>query len=292
MSIRAVENFSFLLVNQEVFSLPKMRQSSSGSKLRVTVRNGDYSICSFVVGTPQPCLVLNASGTLKPKEGLGEDALFLCQHGKRMGVYDGVGAWGKNGVDAGVFARSLAQQTAECVLSTNSFDPVSILEFAHNRSKDIIGSSTACLGTLREDGTFSVLTVGDSVFFVIRQDKIFFRQREMQHGFNFPFQLGLGSPDQPRHGELVTLLLVEGDVIVMCTDGVTDNLFDEEILDAVNTGGTPPEIAERITEWAFARSRSTGAITPFSKAACAAGYSHLGGKKDDITVIAARVSKQ
>lgn len=225
-----------------------------------------------------------------PDKGSGEDASFVAANGQAIGVFDGVGSWADIGVDPGLYARSLAKESNACLLATASTNPTQLLHHAFVNSSSIHGSSTACVATMDSFGVFQATTVGDSVFFVVREGRIFFRQKEMQHGFNFPFQLGTGSADTPDSGARVTLELVEGDVVIMCTDGVTDNLFDEELLSAVQSGGNQQEVAERIAQNASRQANSRVADTPFSKAVRAIGHQYSGGKLDDITVVVAFVT--
>jgi len=53
----------------------------------------------------------------------------------------------------------------------------------------------------------------------------------------------------------------------------------------------PTDIAEAIAKAAFSRSKDACAGTPFSLHAREAGLCHVGGKQDDITVVAAWVVK-
>lgn len=221
----------------------------------------------------------------------GEDAFFVAANGQGMGVFDGVGSWAEVGVDPSAYARSLAKECNTRLFATGSTDPTDLLQYAFLNSASLRGSSTACVATLDNLGVFRATTVGDSVFFVIRNGSIFFRQKELQHGFNYPFQLGENSTDTPESGAKVTLELKEGDIVIMCTDGVTDNLFDEELLGSVEMGGSHQEMAQHIAESASRRAKSRGATTPFSKTANTHGFQHVGGKLDDITVIVAFVTE-
>jgi len=234
---------------------------------------------------------LYVAATIPKRGSKNEDAFCIHKNGAFLGVYDGVGCWSTIKVDPSLYSLSLAKETAACFASTASYDSKVLLHNAYENSRTIRGSSTAVVATLQQDGTFHATTVGDSIFFVFRGNRILFRQRELQHRFNHPWQLGEDSSDKPSDGEDVTLSLVPDDVVILCTDGVTDNLFDEQILEAVTVGGTPSEMASRIADMAFAKSNSTSANTPFEKAARTAGHQFSGGKKDDITVIVARVSK-
>ena len=91
------------------------------------------------------------------------------------------------------------------------------------------------------------------------------------------------------------------DIVVMATDGVTDNLFDEQIIDQCvrphvqkDSGELPrPEDAAIcISMLAEAVSYSKTLETPWTKHAVAHGrdqQDELGGKPDDITVIVAQI---
>lgn len=135
--------------------------------------------------------------------------------------------------------------------------------------------------------------LGDSGFMVIRGDKLAFRTREQTHGFNTPYQIGTGG-DRPADAEEGKVRLEEGDVIVMGTDGLFDNLFDREIVGLVQSGlrenRGPEELAKMIAHRAHqAAAKSTGEV-PFGKNARASGYRFEGGKMDDITVVVAIAS--
>lgn len=68
---------------------------------------------------------------------------------------------------------------------------------------------------------------------VLRDYDIIFRSEEQQHSFNFPFQLGTRSRDTADDAQTYTMKLHESDIVIMGTDGIWDNLFDEEILEVV-----------------------------------------------------------
>lgn len=69
---------------------------------------------------------------------------------------------------------------------------------------------------------------------VIRNQACIFRSEEQQHAFNFPYQLGTGSRDFPASAQLYSLKLEHGDLVVLATDGIWDNLCDEEVVEIVN----------------------------------------------------------
>jgi len=77
---------------------------------------------------------------------------------------------------------------------------------------------------------------------------------------------------------------MEGDVIVLATDGVFDNLYDKEIIEILARKSENP--AGEISLSAYKNSIKEAVGTPFSEGS---GGKYSGGKKDDITVIVVRV---
>ncbi|KAJ3335349.1 hypothetical protein HDU91_002226, partial [Kappamyces sp. JEL0680] len=92
----------------------------------------------------------------------------------------------------------------------------------------IIGSTTALILILRDD-ELRIANIGDCGVMIIRGGEPIFRSEEQQHSFNFPFQLGTNSRDSPNDTQLFTIKIQEGDVVVIGTDGLFDNVFDEDI---------------------------------------------------------------
>ena len=90
------------------------------------------------------------------------------------------------------------------------------------------------------------------------------------------------------------LQLIAGDIIVMGSDGLFDNVSDETILSEVvkltKAGKRASIIAQRLCAVAFNNSVDKDAMTPYCVAATEAfDMVYNGGKKDDITVLVAHV---
>lgn len=85
---------------------------------------------------------------------------------------------------------------------------------------------------LRDD-ELRIANLGDCGVSVIRRNEFVFRTEEQQHSFNYPFQLGTGSSDSPSDAQMFTVKIMDGDIVVMGSDGIFDNLFDEDILEEV-----------------------------------------------------------
>ncbi|EFC40025.1 predicted protein [Naegleria gruberi] len=180
-----------------------------------------------------------------------------------------------------------------------------------------------------DKGIAKSLNIGDSGFVIIRNGGIIYRSKPQQHRFNAPYQLTICPPErngtciqnEPKDGDLVEHQLADGDIIVMGTDGLFDNLFDWQILQIINQGqaGIEPfseilkkaatgdkESILRVNQQLHNRAReiaklarivsisdSNFTFTPFSKAYTEETGRHIsGGKKDDITVIVAALLKR
>lgn len=221
----------------------------------------------------------------------GEDAYFISDDMKTIGIADGVGGWGDIGVDPAMYARMLmaSGKYAADRVSLSQRDPVKIMSEAYEHSMDIQGSSTCCVVVL--DGyCLKTANLGDSGFMVVRGTDIVFRSKEQQHSFNFPYQLGTGSADMPYHAVNITVNILPGDLIIVGTDGLWDNLYDDEIVETTTQATDPMTIAQLIARQAHISASSKTIISPFAKAARENGYPlATGGKMDDISVIVARV---
>lgn len=84
----------------------------------------------------------------------------------------------------------------------------------------------------KENNTLYTANIGDSGFMVVRRGKVIRKSEEQQHYFNTPFQLSLPPPgyqadvlsDQPDAAITDNFPVEDGDVILVATDGVFDNL--------------------------------------------------------------------
>ncbi|KAF9277183.1 hypothetical protein BGZ68_009474, partial [Mortierella alpina] len=210
--------------------------------------------------------------TLTPEEDraylsvqVGEDSYF--KRHDALGVADGVGGWsgttGKviTGANPALYSRKLMHYAflelekydnieEEAFYDYFNVNPVQILQKSYEQSardakqEGLIGSSTACLAILRDD-ELRIANLGDCGVSIIRRNEFIFRTEEQQHSFNYPYQLGTGSTDSPTDAQVFTVKVESGDIVVMGTDGIFDNLFDEDILEEVVrcvNGGVDPNL--------------------------------------------------
>lgn len=230
----------------------------------------------------------------KVKTG-GEDAHFICKDEQVIGVADGVGGWAEVGVNAGIYARELMSNSVAAIRNETkgSIDPARVLEKAHSVTKEK-GSSTACIITLTKESLHAI-NLGDSGFIVVRDGHCIFESPVQQHGFNFTYQLeDSKTGDLPSSGQVFAIPVVPGDVIVAGTDGLFDNLYNDEIVaivvEGLSAGMGPQETAQQIAALARERALDRKRQTPFATAAQQAGYRYFGGKLDDTTVVVSFVT--
>lgn len=252
---------------------------------------------------------------------IGEDAYF-CR-ADALGVADGVGGWANTkDASAALYSRKLMHHA---FLQLERFDniddpyfyhyddanPMDILQHSYDVSmaeakrEGIVGSTTACIAVLRGD-ELRIANLGDCGISVIRQNHYAFRSEEQQHFFNFPYQLGTNSTTRPRDAQTFNIKVQKGDVIVVGSDGLFDNLFDKEILAIVNAhvnactipasgqrparllNFQPQKLADALANRAKTVSEDRRNIdSPFQSRAIHEGFYYQGGKADDISVIVA-----
>jgi len=219
----------------------------------------------------------------------GEDAHFISPIA--MGVADGVGGWAEVGIDPALYAQKLMESAKQAIEEKNFYEPLQILQDAYDTASIVTGSSTACIVVIQEN-SLKAVNLGDSGFLVVRNNEIYFKSKEQQHSFNFPFQLGTGSTDTPEHAELFELDVEENDIVILGSDGLFDNLFPEEILDVCNenTEADSKTLAELIAK-AASEASVDSRLSPFAKGAKEVGWNYCGGKVDDISVVVGKVKK-
>ncbi|KAL3530997.1 hypothetical protein ACH5RR_010319 [Cinchona calisaya] len=231
-----------------------------------------------------------------PKEGKeysqGDDAHFISLDTQTIGVADGVGGWSRRGIDAGKYARDLMKNSeiAAEFEPKGAVNPKKVMQEAYSNTK-ADGSSTACIITLHSSNNIlHAANVGDSGFVLIRGGKVVYKSPVQQHRFNFPYQLGNCTDDINLAQEL-QVPVEEGDVVIAGTDGFFDNVHGSEIEEIMKSktseGAQPKEVACTLANIALYNSFDRFADSPFAIESRKAGYSHRGGKEDDITVIVA-----
>lgn len=263
----------------------------------------------------------------------GEDAYFvssLC-----FGVSDGVGGWQESGINPAEYSQGLMDEAKlyfeEEILQDDVIDDSGVstevqqprstlgaLTQAHQRTRKP-GSATACILKVdSESGELEASNLGDSGFLVIRDGNILMQSPVQEHFFDCPFQLGAApeyvpETDYPEDSNQIKQQLQGGDVIVLATDGLWDNVSPQDIIQIVESHGTTDDLnslAQALGSMAFDNSQNAEFESPYALEARKAGLELsiwdklsaakfteqgfklgeiTGGKMDDITVLVASV---
>lgn len=188
----------------------------------------------------------------------GHDAFFVSRVNDSgsvaFGVADGVGGWVDSGVDPADFSHGFCDYMAAAAWEHNPektpmLTARSLMQTGYdaacNDESLRAGGSTACVAIASPNGTLDVANLGDSGFLQLRLNAVNAYSEPQTHAFNTPFQLSIVPPavaarmkafggaqlsDLPRDADVTQHNLRHGDVLMFATDGVLDNLFNQDIL--------------------------------------------------------------
>ncbi|OJD18600.1 hypothetical protein AJ78_01371 [Emergomyces pasteurianus Ep9510] len=191
----------------------------------------------------------------------GEDAFFVSKvHDEpnvvAFGVADGVGGWSESGVDPADFSHALCSNMAQAALDWDTrlekMRARTLMQAGYERciadQSIFAGGSTASIGIAHGDGRVELANLGDSGSILCRLAAIHHYSIPQTHDFNTPYQLTLVPPlmriqssifggrvfeDLPYHANVTNLKMQHGDVLILATDGVLDNLFNQDILNII-----------------------------------------------------------
>ncbi|KAG5684792.1 hypothetical protein PVAND_014005 [Polypedilum vanderplanki] len=244
-----------------------------------------------------------------------------------MNVADGVGSWSELNVDPKIFANELLKSISDEFLSIKtkmfnlhdkSYTPFlkRIISDAFRKlqeTKTFIQHGSCTLVTLSLNIKTLILNsyvLGDSAFMIIRNREVYYKSKDLQHGFNWPYQLAFEDEytDDPLVGHTVQFQLKPHDIIIIGSDGLFDNLFEEAILSYVNqethylksfTHDEYDEVAKNIAKILTFEAKLIGEarfgsiVSPFSEEINDVGFLDFkvyAGKNDDTTVFVAIIS--
>lgn len=230
----------------------------------------------------------------------GEDAVFVQE--RTFGVFDGVS--GADKIDGYplysiTLAKCMKESIKEYVKENNEISKAQLFKFLSEAKEyadeNATGASTAIVATLGTDNYLRVLNIGDCSTVVVRDSKIVSRSRDNVHFFGCPYQLAVDSPDTTSDSTQMNVEIIPGDIILMGSDGVFDNLDEPALIEAVES--VPPKaplMAKSVAKMSRKVSLDTEAKTPYAKEAkknrVEEYASGLGGKVDDISCVVLRVS--
>ncbi|KAJ5674832.1 uncharacterized protein N7477_004766 [Penicillium maclennaniae] len=193
----------------------------------------------------------------------GEDAFFVSQIGSEsnavaFAVADGVGGWTESRVDPADFSHGLCGYMAETALawdkSAKKLRPKQLLQTGYDKivadPTVKAGGSTASVGVALPDGHVELANLGDSGSVLLRRAAVHHYSIPQTHDFNTPYQLSIIPPrmraqastfggayleDFPRDASVTNVQMQHGDVLMLATDGVFDNLNNQDILKLVTS---------------------------------------------------------
>ncbi len=189
----------------------------------------------------------------------GQDAFFISRvgdsNGIAFGIADGVGGWEDSGVDPSDFSHSFCDYMASAAYmykATGNRAPLTARALMQLGYDDVCkdrtihaGGSTACVAIATEDGKLEVANLGDSGFVQLRLNAVHSYSEPQTHAFNTPYQLsivpasmlakaaafgGAQLCDYPKDADVTQHNLQHGDILIFASDGVWDNLFNQDIL--------------------------------------------------------------
>ena len=85
----------------------------------------------------------------------------------------------------------------------------------------------------QRDAVIKIANLGDSMAMLVRGRDIVWRSEEMWWSFNTPVQLGPMSPSKPTDAQVFEIPVMADDILILASDGLSDNLWDEEVLEEV-----------------------------------------------------------
>jgi len=190
----------------------------------------------------------------------GEDGHVIIERGNHLhaAVFDGVGG-SENSRQIVEFLKHYVRENKTIY---GKLDTLAI----NQGVKQPTGSTTvACanISTTRLD----CMIVGDSVVQVYRNDKLVFATKPLQHAWNMPTQMnfsqGVLKCTSPPAYETFPLQI--GDIVILSTDGVTDNLFVEEIEKIISRKHEPMIISQLLIAKTKKKNNMKVVSTPFGK---------------------------
>ncbi|ODV78833.1 protein serine/threonine phosphatase 2C [Suhomyces tanzawaensis NRRL Y-17324] len=244
----------------------------------------------------------------------GDDAMLVSP--TVLAIADGVSGWESKGehCSSGIWSRSMVETLSRLMteyklshaphhLNKRDIDQIlddSYLHTSHLMDlQDLRGSSTLILGMLSGE-YLKMISIGDSKIYIIRDGKIVKSNEEQMVSDLCPQQIGTQTLDQmPSEMAWVdSIKLKEDDLIVACSDGISDNLYEEEIVQCIDDSVKSNKDLKTIARKLLLKAKAVGfddyAYTPYNQQVNALPEKYgknlsSGGKLDDMSVCVARV---
>ncbi|KAH3671432.1 hypothetical protein WICMUC_004612 [Wickerhamomyces mucosus] len=259
---------------------------------------------------PRRRLYGNPFETLSIKSG--DDSMIISPN--LVGVADGVSGYSGSHSDSGLFARSLLENISRYLteLSVKSSRNLSLItdgEFEKSLDssfedalkimdlENLKGSSTLLIAMII-DADLKILNIGDSKIFIIRNKEIVYSNQEQYISKLCPEQIGTNnfSKFPSTIVKIDTFKLKEEDLILIASDGLTDNLYPDEILEFLNSNlNDQKNNLQKVINKLLYKTKSIAfdsyCVTPYVEKINELNKEFItGGKLDDISVSLSKVS--
>ncbi|CAD1811276.1 Protein phosphatase 2C family protein [Candida parapsilosis] len=257
------------------------------------------------------------SDTLSIKAG--DDTMLVSP--SVLAIADGVSGWESSGelANSGIWSRSIVETFSRLMteykishaphhLKRRDIEEILDDSFLHTSHlmdlQKLSGSSTLVLGMLSGD-MLLMISIGDSKLFIIRDGKILLTNKEETSDGFCPTQIGTNTMSKmpSDFAWIDSVKLKEGDYIVMCSDGITDNLYESEIINYLDEfinakKNNVKTIANKLLIKAKEVAFDDYAYTPYNekvnqtlnKDSSRKPHS-IGGKVDDMSIVVSKVVK-
>lgn len=245
----------------------------------------------------------------------GDDAMLVSP--TVLAVADGVSGWESKGehCSSGIWSRSMVETLSRLMTEyklthaphhLNKRDIDQILDDSYLHTSHLMdlqnmrGSSTLVLCML--SGQYlKMISIGDSKIYIIRDGEIIKTNEEQMISDLCPQQIGTQTLTQfPSEMAWVdSIKLKADDIIVMCSDGISDNLYEWEIMHYIDSYLSGNNDLRNVAKKLLIKAKEVGfddyAFTPYNEKVNAlpqkkyGNNSSTGGKLDDMSLCIARV---
>jgi protein phosphatase PTC7 len=216
------------------------------------IDDDDLKLIYAISGKSKKSSIISIAETNSSLVNFGDDVAFEYDNSDYyfFGLADGVSGNSKKGFDAKLFPLALLsisqfvlENEYDSCLKSNASSTLlfDLLCKSHQivQEKRVYGSSTVCLLALNKR-TFGMntLNLGDSGYLIIRDNQVFYKSVAQSHRYNAPFQIGCTPPelcefdlyrDMPEDSNCLQHSLKTGDLLLLSSDGLFDNLYEDEI---------------------------------------------------------------
>lgn len=245
----------------------------------------------------------------------GDDAMLVSP--TVLAIADGVSGWESKGehCSSGIWSRSMVETLSRLMTEyklnhtphhLNKRDIDQILDDSYLHTSHLMdlqnmrGSSTLILGMLSGE-YLKMISIGDSKMYIIRDGEIIKTNEEQMISDLCPQQIGTQTlTNFPSEMAWVHSIKLEpNDIVLACSDGISDNLYEWEILHYVDSHLSGKGDLRSIANKLLIKAKEIGfddyAFTPYNEKVNAlpekkyGKHSSMGGKLDDMSICIAKV---